>query len=124
MSDANGRAAQLIPLPSACFLQVQENCDYDLVTPLALLFYYAVLYVSPEAAARILISVPGQTWGLGLCSMVTEIKAAFVRNITVCFDQSISQKKILYESTEIKTRQQLHKLRDEKMSFSVLNLFI
>ncbi|XP_071429932.1 phosphoinositide 3-kinase regulatory subunit 5 isoform X3 [Pithys albifrons albifrons] len=24
--------------------EVQENCDYDLVTPLALLFYYAVLY--------------------------------------------------------------------------------
>ncbi|KFV73065.1 Phosphoinositide 3-kinase regulatory subunit 5, partial [Struthio camelus australis] len=24
--------------------EVQEKCDYDLVTPLALLFYYAVLY--------------------------------------------------------------------------------
>lgn len=31
--------------------QVQERCDYDLVTPLALLFYSAVLYVSAEAAA-------------------------------------------------------------------------
>lgn len=34
------------PSPFCCFLQVQERCDYDLVMPLALLFYYAVLYVS------------------------------------------------------------------------------
>lgn len=51
--------------PSAlgCFLQVQEKCDYDLVMPLALLFYYAVLYVSPEAAAYSLIPAPGEAWG-------------------------------------------------------------
>lgn len=35
------------------FPQVQDRCDYDLVTPLALLFYSAVLYVSAEAAAPI-----------------------------------------------------------------------
>lgn len=35
------------PSPLRCFLQVQEKCDYDLVMPLALLFYYAVLCVSP-----------------------------------------------------------------------------
>lgn len=39
------------PLCPRVFPQVQERCDYDLVTPLALLFYSAVLYVSAEAAA-------------------------------------------------------------------------
>lgn len=65
MLSGNGswRATQLILLTSGCFLQVQEKCDYDLVTPLALLFYYAVLYVSPQGAARSSIPARGEARG-------------------------------------------------------------
>lgn len=83
-------------MPWGCSLQVQEKCDYDLVTPLALLFYYAVLYVSPEAAARSLVPArQGEPPGQGPCGAVRNghhIGVAFVWNATVCLDQFISEK--------------------------------
>lgn len=96
-------------MPWGCSLQVQEKCDYDLVTPLALLFYYAVLYVSPAACS----SVParGQPPGQGPCGATQNghhIGVAFVCNATVCVDQFSSEK------DAVNTRQLSHKLRDEK----------
>lgn len=69
--------------------QVQERCDYDLVTPLALLFYSAVLYVSAEAAA------PTPARGRH------QNRAGFGWNTPACFHQLIPKRKILYESIGI-----------------------
>lgn len=76
---------------------MQERCDYDLVMPLALLFYSAVLYVSAEVAAL----VPNSGCGFGW-------------NFPACSHQFIPRRKVLYESRGIGIEQPLHKLRDKE----------
>ncbi|KFR09846.1 Phosphoinositide 3-kinase regulatory subunit 5, partial [Opisthocomus hoazin] len=72
-------AAQLTLLPSGCFLQVQEKCDYDLVTPLALLFYYAVLYAPhfPPGSDLLLRAASVYhsflTWPVPYCNIFREL---------------------------------------------------
>nr|XP_009931809.1 PREDICTED: phosphoinositide 3-kinase regulatory subunit 5 [Opisthocomus hoazin] len=60
-------------------LEVQEKCDYDLVTPLALLFYYAVLYAPhfPPGSDLLLRAASVYhsflTWPVPYCNIFREL---------------------------------------------------
>ncbi|XP_010147198.1 PREDICTED: phosphoinositide 3-kinase regulatory subunit 5 [Eurypyga helias] len=59
--------------------EVQEKCDYDLVTPLALLFYYAVLYAPHfPPGSDLLLKAAGVyhsflTWPVPYCDIFREL---------------------------------------------------
>ncbi|KAM6111177.1 phosphoinositide 3-kinase regulatory subunit 5 [Pterocles gutturalis] len=59
--------------------EVQEKCDYDLVTPLALLFYYAVLYAPHfPPGSNLLLKAAGVyhsflTWPVPYCDIFREL---------------------------------------------------